>query len=408
MQKAPSDSKQIHNINRFMHLLLLSALLWIRVSSAAFFLKDTDSVVFLGESVTAQHLYTNYVEMWALTRFPSWKLKFRNVGINGDRAPTAASRFVKDVSSLKPTVLTVALGMNDGLYKPYDPATYSDFVDGLRDIAKKAEREGLRVAWITPNPVEKKADGAALKGYNETLEKFGEGIKDIAQENAALFIDQFHPFLAALDAARMANPKNRIGGGDEVHPGPPGQTLMAWAILKGMDFPKLVSEVEIDAASHKTLRTSNCTVTGLTAIKGGLQFERLDEAMPYFPADGTPMLAWAPVREELNLYTLQVKGLAKGTYQIRLDGTVIATYSHADLSRGVELTREALLRGPIYRQIQEIWSYVVEKNRYFKDTIFRNPTVSDSDKTLLLDLEDKLNKSRTPKPYRVEILALSP
>ncbi len=59
-----------------MHLLLLSALLWIRVSSAAFFLKDTDSVVFLGESVTAQHLYTNYVEMWALPRFPTWDLRF--------------------------------------------------------------------------------------------------------------------------------------------------------------------------------------------------------------------------------------------------------------------------------------------------------------------------------------------
>ena len=52
-----------------------------------FFFKDGDVVVMIGDSITEQHLYSNYVEMWTVTRFPAWKLTFRNVGIGGDRSP---------------------------------------------------------------------------------------------------------------------------------------------------------------------------------------------------------------------------------------------------------------------------------------------------------------------------------
>ena len=51
-----------------------------------FFLKDGDTVVMMGDSITEQLLYSNYVEMWSVSRFPTWKLTFRNVGIGGDRS----------------------------------------------------------------------------------------------------------------------------------------------------------------------------------------------------------------------------------------------------------------------------------------------------------------------------------
>ena len=39
-------------------------------SAAEFFFKDGDVVVMIGDSITEQHLYSNYVEMWTVTRFP--------------------------------------------------------------------------------------------------------------------------------------------------------------------------------------------------------------------------------------------------------------------------------------------------------------------------------------------------
>jgi len=53
-------------------------------------------------------------------------------------------------------------------------------------------------------------------------------------------VDQFHPYLAVMEKARAKDPKAVIMGGDHIHPGPPGQSVMAWAILKGLHFPKMV------------------------------------------------------------------------------------------------------------------------------------------------------------------------
>ena len=85
-------------------------------NAADFFFKDGDVVVMIGDSITEQHLYSNFVEMWTVTRFPNWKLTFRNVGIGGDRSVGGNSRFARDVLLHKPTAMTVDFGMNDGGY----------------------------------------------------------------------------------------------------------------------------------------------------------------------------------------------------------------------------------------------------------------------------------------------------
>src|SRR6266436_6197253 len=110
-----------------------------------FLIKDGDRVVLLGDSITEQRLYTTYIEAYALTRHPSWKLSFRNVGWGGDTSwlrqrahPDEKALFAADEASqqkmveesvgrglkrdmlpLKPTVVTVKFGMNDHSYQPF-------------------------------------------------------------------------------------------------------------------------------------------------------------------------------------------------------------------------------------------------------------------------------------------------
>src|SRR5580700_2424669 len=81
---------------------LLGALLVLTSAAPAtaqekFFFKDGDVVVVMGDSITEQMLYSNYLEMWTISRFPSWKLTFRNVGIGGDRSTGGNARFKRDV-----------------------------------------------------------------------------------------------------------------------------------------------------------------------------------------------------------------------------------------------------------------------------------------------------------------------
>ncbi len=229
-----------------------------------FFFKDGDRVVMIGDSITEQHLYSNFVEMWTVTRFPHWKITFRNVGIGGDRSVGGNSRFARDVLLHKPTAMTVDFGMNDGGYGGFSDKVFKPYMDGLQGMADQAKAAHIRTAWITPQPLDNDEQGpTALKGYNQTLEKFSDGVKTIAAKNEGLFVDQFHPYLQALDSARSKGPKyDRITAGDAVHPGPPGQALMAASILKGMKFPSLVASVSIDVAQKKATAQENCTVEG--------------------------------------------------------------------------------------------------------------------------------------------------
>ena len=350
-------------------------------TSAEYFLNKGDKVVMIGDSITEQHLYSTYVEAWALTRFPPWDLKFFNVGVGGDNATWGSERFKRDVVSCGATAMTVNFGMNDcgGPGSNFDEPQYSglvkirEFTNSMQKIADQAKTAKIRVAWCTTTPAEVMDEGPSVLPYILNLEKFSAAVKAIAAANGdALFIDQFHPFVAAIDKARAVNPKNRIGGGDVVHPGPPGQTLMAAEILKGMHFPPLVAAVELNAASRTVVQNRNCTIEGLKATAdGGLSFNQKDTALPFFPAgDAKTILQWVPILEQMNVYHLKVTGLKTGRYELRLGGVKIANHSAAELGAGVNLAEAVLTAGPIADQVKAVAAAFSEKNNYFHDKVF--------------------------------------
>ncbi|MEI6675794.1 MAG: SGNH/GDSL hydrolase family protein [Verrucomicrobiota bacterium] len=334
--------------------------------ASGFFCRDGDRIVMLGDSITEQHLHSSYVEMWTLTRFPSWNLTFRNAGISGDTSPGGSGRFKRDVLAHQPTAMTVDFGMNDA------EGALKHFITGLQGIADQARDNRIRLALLTPQPVEKSEDGPALEGFATKLERFSAAIKEIADKNQVAFVDQFHPYLLVLDKARAANPKNRITGGDVIHPGPPGQTVMAAAILKGLKFPTLVSAAEIDAAALEVIDAQHCEISDLaTGVGGAIEFSRQDAALPYFPEGADSILQWTPILEEMNDYRLKVTGLRSGRYEVRLDGATVAEYTAASLAEGVNLAAAALKVGPVAAQIKALANAVNAKNSYFHDQIFR-------------------------------------
>jgi lysophospholipase L1-like esterase len=414
------------SVIKVLGLLICLASLARLTNAADFFFKDGDVIVVMGDSITEQHLYSNYLEMWTLSRFPAWKLEFHNVGIGGDRAPGGNSRFKRDVLAFKTTAMTVDFGMNDGGYAAFTPQGFKNYRNGLKGIANQAQAAGIRVAWLTPSPVEKAETGPALQGYNETLEKYSQGVKELAAAHNATFADQFHPFVAAIDKARADKPTNRISG-DAVHPGPPGQALMAWAILKGLNFPRLVSTAEVDAVTGKIAKVDHCTIDAVAVLESGVKFQRQDQALPFFPPDAKSILQWAPVLEELNEYGLKVTGLKAGEYDVLMDGAKVARHRAAELAAGVNLAEAVLNAGPVARQVKDAWKTLVAKNQFHHDHIFnaflRNAAFIPDWLELkpeevqgkrdaawrqrtarYLEMQDALRQSLAPRPHLMEIV----
>src|SRR6187431_1062915 len=96
-------------------LALAASLLWAGPSAPAaepaFYLKEGDRVVFYGDSITAQQMYTNFVQTFVYTRFPGLKVSFVNSGWAGDKVSgglggAIKTRLERDLFALKPTVVT--------------------------------------------------------------------------------------------------------------------------------------------------------------------------------------------------------------------------------------------------------------------------------------------------------------
>ena len=237
-------------------------------------------------------------------------------GIEGDSVGRGLAR---DVLPLKPTFVTIKFGMNDHAYQAFREDIFHAYVRSQTEEAKVLEAHGARVAFLTPQPIEdvKKAGANPDKDErNISLSKFCDGLKEVAAKNNAAFVDQFNPYMAMLLRERASNPANTIGGGDAVHPGPIGHTVMAWAVLKGLGASALVSEAQIDAAAKKVVSTEACRVSDLKADDGMVSFDRLDDALP-MPIDerAETSLKLAPILDELDDLSLKVTGLAEGKYQ---------------------------------------------------------------------------------------------
>jgi len=103
--------------------------------SADFAIRDGDQVVFYGDSITDQRLYTTFTETFILTRFPNLKVGFVHSGWGGDRVSGGGGgpidlRLKRDVIAYKPSVVTVMLGMNDASYRPFDEAIFAAYTRG--------------------------------------------------------------------------------------------------------------------------------------------------------------------------------------------------------------------------------------------------------------------------------------
>jgi hypothetical protein len=169
--------------------------------------------------------------------------------------------------------------------------------------------------------------------------------------------------MAIMLRERAADPAAFIGGGDAVHPGPAGHTIMAWAILKGLGATALVSKAEIDGAAGKVVAADGCRVTNLKVGTGTVAFDRSDDALP-MPVDAKaePALKLAPILQDLDRYELQVTALPAGTYELSIDGESVGKTSSEELAKGWNL---AISAGPITKQATEVLALVFQKNNQF-------------------------------------------
>ena len=241
-------------------------------ATTVFPLKNGDVWVMAGDSITAQHLHSNYFEAFCYARYPKLTFAFRNSGVGGHTIPSTLARFEYDVAAWKPTVVSVELGMNDSGGTPTDK-----FISNMGTMVERIRSINARPVILAASPVNDGTTTARLAGRNVRLDEYATALKGFCQKEKVPFADQFHALvdvwgknkprenfannlaslrgLAADDsvagvehlrsflAAQDKEPIKAVSlQGDPVHPGPPGQLMMAAALLKRSGLSRLSAQ----------------------------------------------------------------------------------------------------------------------------------------------------------------------
>jgi lysophospholipase L1-like esterase len=343
---------------------------------APFYLHDGDRVVFYGDSITDQRLYTLYTELYALTRYPSLNVSFVHSGWGGDRVTGGGGgpvdlRLKRDVVAYQPTVVTIMLGMNDGGYTKHKAENDDTFKTGFQHIVESLKQQipALRITAIKPSPFDDVTRPFTLApdGYNAILVSYGAWIDGYAKEAK---IDVADLNSGVVEVVRNADLADRSNAPkiipDRVHPGPAGHLIMAEQLLKNWNARAVVSAVTIDAGSGavpgiepRVIREEFAHVTGLSA-EGGLRWTETEQSLPLplapmAEADDTGVIALALKNSDiwtaLNDETLKVTGLPSGRYTLRIDGMGAGEFSNTVLQEGINL---AMYHTPMTEQSMQV------------------------------------------------------
>ncbi|MEZ6059290.1 MAG: SGNH/GDSL hydrolase family protein [Planctomycetaceae bacterium] len=331
-------------------------------------LQDGDTLVFLGDSITHQLLYTQYVEDFLYTRFPDRRINFHNAGIGGAQAWDALQRIHRDVLDYKPRYVTILLGMNDGRYQPFNPEIFQTYHDDMTQLIMEIRDGGAIPILMSPTMFDARASskgnrprGAAmLEQYNSVLAYYGRWLQDQAIEGGMSYVDMFS-MLNDLTLEQRETDAAFTMIRDGVHPDPPGQLVMAFAMIEDLGLRSQLSNIRIvpkTGGDGLNATAKGGSISNLKRTNDGLEFDWTADSLPWVvPPEAQSGADMLKLGTRASREALEIHGLDRGKYELSIDGTVVGAWRNIALEHHIELQQND--RTPQYQQAMQ----VVMRNR---------------------------------------------
>ncbi|MBP2114920.1 SGNH/GDSL hydrolase family protein [Paenibacillus silagei] len=202
--------------------------------------QKNDIILFQGDSITdcgrnyadASSLGVGYALMAGARlglQYAEKNLTFLNRGISGNRAVDLQERWERDCLALKPTWVSIYIGIND-TWRWYDSGqetTAAEFESSYRDLIERTKQHldaklVLVEPFVLPVPEDR-------KGWRQDLDPKIHVVRELAREYGAVLVP-----LDGLFAAASVKAEPAYWAADGVHPSPAGHALIADAWMKAV------------------------------------------------------------------------------------------------------------------------------------------------------------------------------
>lgn len=246
----------------FKHLLCY---VFILITHVSFGQKDrtlhNKRVLILGNSITQNGRYVDFVEYYLLKNYPNEKLDIISIGLSSETISGASevgrpflrpglhTRLDSALILTKPDLVIAIYGMNDGLFSNFDPIKFEGYKEGVFKLISKVKQAGSKLMLITPtvfdpdpimNRVSKKGEPHYYEkpyvNYNKVLDTFSNWLMTLKTKE--LPIIDLHSYMNSVIKEAKKIKRDSTLTPDGVHPNDLGHYLMAKKILMDL-YPEI-------------------------------------------------------------------------------------------------------------------------------------------------------------------------
>lgn len=203
--------------------------------------KDTQQILFLGNSITYSGQYIAFIETYYRLKHPESTMEWINLGLPSETVsglseeghaggafprPDLHERLGRIFEQIQPELVFANYGMNDGIYMPLEEQRFQKYKDGIEWLASEMAVINAQGIFITPpiyDPIKGEAYANVLDNYSDWL------ISKRYTDNWEV-IDLHWPMRKYLEDKRKKDPEFFLAK-DGIHPGAMGHWLMAKPIL---------------------------------------------------------------------------------------------------------------------------------------------------------------------------------
>ena len=312
-------------------------------------LQEGDRLAICGDSITEQKMYSRLIETYLTVCVPQLEITVRQYGWSGEKTDGFLRRMDQDCLRFKPTIATLAYGMNDSRYRPFDATNGQWYEDHYTAIVRRFKEHNVRVVVGSPGCAGKiaswvKSRAGTLDQHNVHLCALRDIAMAVAEKEDVAFADIFWPMIQAqilAPAQHNATPDDpyEVAGKDGIHPGWAGQVIMAWTFLRAMGLDGNIGTITVDLGAGKATASEGHVVDSFE--DGELQ---LTSSRYPFCARGDlddentirSGMTLVPFAEDLNRFILKATGNLSGRYRVQW-GEASREYSADELSTGIFL-----------------------------------------------------------------------
>ncbi len=350
-------------------------------------LREGDRLAICGDSITEQKMYSRLMEDYLTMCAPELKVTVRQYGWGGERAPGFLARMTNDCLRFKPTIATTCYGMNDHEYRAYEDRIGQTYRQSSTAIVEAFKANGVRVVLGSPGCVGKvpgwtKRTNDTLLDLNLNLCHLRNIDIEIAEQERVGFADVFWPMLTAGAAAqKQYGASYAIAGGDGVHPGWAGHTVMAYAFLKGLGLWGDIGEFTVDVKKgkmtashgHKVVEAKNGEYVITSSRYPFCPCAPEGAAGPSYPVCGKDdpekdnsirsAMTLIPFNQDLNRLILKATKVKAGKSYTVTWGSQSRAFTAEQLGRGINLA-EQFPCNPFCEAFAKVDSAVAAKQAY--------------------------------------------